>query len=130
MYQHFAAHFIFGNFSGGRGRAFCKLFASRGTIFRRGTFFHEKKSVDLVFFAVILRAFFVEHFAQRGTFWRANLVFFVKIFYYFLIVFFRWAWFIFPDEKNTSLACFRRGRENLKRIFAELFDGYFIFSSC
>jgi hypothetical protein len=30
----------------------------------------------------------VEHFPQRGTICRANLVFFVKIFYYFLFVFF------------------------------------------
>ena len=72
-----------------------------------------KKKFDFIFFAVILRVFFVEHFAQRGTFCHANLVFLAKIFFDFFLVFIRWAWFIFLDEKNTSIASFRRGRENL-----------------
>jgi hypothetical protein len=50
--------------------------------------FFLKKKFDFIFFAVILRAFFVEHFPQRGTICHANVVFFVKIFYYFLFVFF------------------------------------------
>jgi len=49
--------------------------------------FFLKKKFDFIFFAVILRAFFVEHFPQRGTICHANLVFLAKIFYYFLIVF-------------------------------------------
>jgi hypothetical protein len=49
--------------------------------------FFLKKKFDFIFFAVILRAFFVEQFAHRGTIYHANLVFLVKIFNYFLIVF-------------------------------------------
>ena len=137
MHQHFIAHFslrakcaflvkIFFDFFRGRGRGFCKYFASRGTFLASWNIFFLKKRFDLVFFAVKMRAFFVEHFAQRGTFCRANLVFLVKIFFDFFVVFFRWACSDFGDEKNTSPACFRCGRENVQRFSLKLFDGHFI----
>jgi hypothetical protein len=47
---------------------FCKYFAGRGTFFSSWNIFFIKKRFDSVFFAVILRALFVEHFFQRGTF--------------------------------------------------------------
>jgi hypothetical protein len=59
----------------------------RGTISASWNNFFSKKRFDFIFFAVILRAFFVEQFAHRGTICHAKCVSFVKIFYDFLVVF-------------------------------------------
>ena len=80
---------------------------------RRGTFswnifgvvehFFFKKKFDFIFFAVILRARFVEQFAHRGTIWRAKCVFLAKIFYDFLIVFMRGNGQFFRMTKSLPL---------------------------